>query len=52
VNNRPQFESWYISKFLNIMPDAYSMVFNLRNKHGGYDDPHIDGAWEAWKAKR
>ena len=47
--NRDEFEAWYISKFLNILPDAYSMVFGLRNKLGGYDDPHIDGAWEAWK---
>lgn len=43
------FESWYISKFLNVMGDAKESIIKLRNEHGGYDDPHIDGAWEAWK---
>ena len=47
--NRDEFEAWYISKFLNVMGDAQSDVIELRNDFGGYDDPHIDGAWECWK---
>ncbi len=46
---RDEFEVWYISKFLNVMDNPKAAVIELRNEHGGYDDPHIDGAWEAWK---
>lgn len=46
--NREEFEAWYISKFLRIMTDAEAVVVNLRNNCGGYDDHHIDGAWECW----
>lgn len=49
---REEFEKWYISKFLRIMLDAENVVTELRNNHGGYDDQHIDGAWECWKFKR
>ena len=48
--NREEFEKWYISRFLNVMGDAEEAVDDLRNYvTGGYDDPHMDGAWEAWK---
>ena len=50
--NREEFEAWYISKFLRIMTDSETVVINLRNQYGGYDDHHMDGAWEAWKAKQ
>lgn len=46
---REEFEGWYIVKFLQAMPDAKTSTENLRNRSGGYDDPHMDGAWEAWK---
>lgn len=49
--NREEFEAWYISKFLRIMTDAEAVVVNLRNNYGGYDDHHMDGAWEAWKCR-
>lgn len=47
--NRDEFEAWYISKFLNVMGNAQAAAIELRNDFGGYDDPHMDGAWEAWK---
>jgi len=52
--NREEFEAWYISRFLNVMGNAQAAVIELRNDFGGYDDPHMDGAWEAWQhcAKR
>lgn len=46
-----EFEKWYVSKFLNLMSDAKSSIISLRNSTGGYDDHHIDGAWECWKCK-
>lgn len=46
---REQFEAWYISKFLNVMGNAQAAVIELRNDFGGYDDHHMDGAWECWK---
>lgn len=46
---REQFEEWYISKFLNVMGNAQAVVIELRNDFGGYDDHHMDGAWECWK---
>lgn len=48
---REQFEAWYISRFLNVIGNAQEAVIELRNEHGGYDDPHMDGAWEAWKCR-
>ena len=47
--NREEFEAWYISKFLNVMGNAQAAVIELRNDFGGYDDLHMDGAWECWK---
>jgi len=47
--SREEFEAWYISKFLRIMTDAEAVVVGLRNQRGGYDDHHIDGAWEGYK---
>lgn len=47
--SREEFEAWYISKFLRVMTDAESVVAGLRNQFGGYDDHHMDGAWEAYK---
>lgn len=49
---REDFEKWYISKFLRIMKDAESELSKLRNDFGGYNDPHIDGAWEAFKRQQ
>ena len=49
--NRDEFEAWYISKFLNVMGNAQAAVIELRNDLGGYDDHHMDGAWEVWKMK-
>lgn len=46
---REEFEAWYISKFLNVMGNAQEAVIELRNDFGGYDDHHMDGAWECWK---
>ena len=51
IDGREEFEAWYISKFLNVMGDAQSAVIELRNDFGGYDDPHMDGAWESWKIR-
>ena len=47
--NREEFEAWYISRFLNVMGNAQAAVIELRNDFGGYDDHHMDGAWEAWR---
>jgi len=48
---REEFEGWYIETFLWLMKDASLFVCNLRRGDGGYDDHHIDGAWECWKFK-
>lgn len=45
---REDFEKWYKSKFLRIMTGTEAVVVNLRNDFGGYDDHHMDGAWECW----
>ncbi len=50
--NREEFEAWYISRFLNVMGNAQAAVIELRNDFGGYDDHHMDGAWEVWKMKK
>lgn len=47
--NREEFEKWYVAKFLMELPEAAKSVIYLRDDCGGYDDPHMDGAWEAWK---
>jgi len=47
--SREDFETWYISKFLRVMTDAEAVVAGLRNQRGGYDDHHMDGAWEGYK---
>ena len=47
--NRDEFEAWYISRFLNVMGNAQAAVIELRNDFGGYDDHHMDGAWECWQ---
>ena len=49
---RDEFEAWYISKFLNVMGNAQAAVIELRNDFGGYDDHHMDGAWEAFKRQQ
>lgn len=49
---REDFEKWYISKFLRVITDAENVVISLRSDNGGYDDHHMDGAWEAFKRQQ
>jgi len=46
---RKKFEGWYIMTFMVESEFPVKQLKSLRNNNGGYDDPHIDGAWEAWK---
>lgn len=48
---RQKFEIWYCKCFLfaDAKNTARSMLRGLRNKHGGYDDHHVDGCWYTYK---
>lgn len=47
--NRAMFEGYYIVKFMFEVEFPVKQIKNFRNNNGGYDDPHIDGAWQIWK---
>ena len=50
--NRAMFEGWYIVNFMFETEYPVKQIIGFRNRNGGYDDPHMDGAWEAWKAAK
>ena len=49
--NRAMFEGWYIVKFMFEVEFPVKQIKGFRNNNGGYDDPHIDGAWQMWKIR-
>lgn len=48
---RQKFEIWYCKRFLfaDAKSTGRSMIRDLRNKYGGYDDPHVEGCWYTYK---
>jgi hypothetical protein len=46
--NRDEFEEWYVKKYMAMMMGGKEAIESLRNG-GGYDNEHIDGAWEVWQ---
>ena len=48
---REDFEKWYVETYMAMMVGAEAAIYDLRNGDG-YDNDHIDGAWQAYKMRR
>lgn len=46
--NRDEFEDWYVQKYMAMMIGGKEAIEGLRNG-AGYDNEHIDEAWEGWQ---
>lgn len=48
MDSRDKFEAWYVKTHMAMMVGGKEAIQGLRNG-AGYDDDHIDGAWEGWQ---
>jgi len=48
---REKFEEWYVKTYMAMMVGGEAAILELRNGDG-YDNDHIDGAWQAYKMRR